>query len=86
MSKKREKKIGIFNLYEQTWQIPVNNGFHNIPAELLRLIMRKIPFWDSLKNPYINIKWECSFCIFNSKSNLGTLLVFSFSDTLRNEY
>ena len=29
--------------------MPVNNGFHNIPAELLRLIMPKITFSDNLK-------------------------------------
>ena len=26
-----------------------DNGFHNIPTGLLRLIMRKITFWDSPK-------------------------------------
>ena len=30
-------------------KIPVSNGFHNILTELLRLIMHKITFWDSLK-------------------------------------
>ena len=35
--------------YEQTWYILGNNGFHNIPTDALRLTMRKITFWDSLK-------------------------------------
>ena len=36
-----EKNLEYSIFYEQTWEIPVNNGFHNIPTELLRLIMRK---------------------------------------------
>ena len=35
-----EKNLEYSIAYEQTWQILVNNGFHNIPTELLGLIMR----------------------------------------------
>ena len=44
-----EKNFEYSIFYEQTWQVPVNNGFHNTPTDLLRLITRKITFWDCLK-------------------------------------
>ena len=32
-----------------------------------------------------NLKCKCCFWIFNSKSDLSTVLVFSFSDTFKND-